>query len=246
MNASAINVRNLTVAYRERPVLTDVDICIPEGTLLGIVGPNGAGKTTLIKSILGLINPLAANISILGKPLTQQRHHIAYVPQRTTVDWDFPINVLDVVLMGSYRTLGWFSRPGKVEKERALTVLEKVGMTGYASRQIGQLSGGQQQRVFLARALMQEPSIYLLDEPFAGVDMSTEKIIINLLKELSTLGKTILVVHHDLQKLHEYFAWLLLLNVHKVACGPLAEVFTPENINATYAFNPAQSTIKIV
>ena len=234
MNSLALNIRNLTVAYKEKAVLSDVDIRIPEGTLLGIVGPNGAGKTTLIKSILGLVKPLAANISILGKPLTLHRRHIAYVPQRTTIDWDFPINVLDVVLMGSYSRLGWFFRPGQQEKQQALAALEKVGMTEYASRQIGQLSGGQQQRVFLARALMQNPSIYLMDEPFAGVDMSTEKMIISLLKELAQKGKTILVVHHDLQKLQEYFDWLLLLNVHKVACGPITQVFTPENIIATY------------
>lgn len=234
MNAFALNISNLTVAYKEKPVLSDVDICIPQGTLLGIVGPNGAGKTTLIKSILGLVKPLAANITILGKPLLLHRRHIAYVPQRTTIDWDFPINVLDVVLMGSYNKLGWFARPGEQEKMCALAALEKVGMTEFASRQIGQLSGGQQQRVFLARALMQNPSIYLMDEPFAGVDMSTEKMIITLLKELADSGKTILVVHHDLQKLQEYFDWLLLLNVHKVACGPTAQVFTHENIMATY------------
>lgn len=234
MNALALNIRNLTVAYKEKPVLSDVDISIPQGILLGIVGPNGAGKTTLIKSILGLVKPLAANISILGKPLLDHRRHIAYVPQRATIDWDFPINVLDVVLMGSYNKLGWFARPGQPEKQRALQALEKVGMTDYATRQIGQLSGGQQQRVFLARALMQNPSIYLMDEPFAGVDMSTEKMIITLLKELALTGKTILVVHHDLQKLREYFDWLLLLNICKVACGPTDLVFTPENITATY------------
>lgn len=234
MDTFALDIRNLTVAYKEKPALMDVDVSIPQGILLGIIGPNGAGKTTLIKSILGLVQPLAANISIFGKQLHQHRHHIAYVPQRASVDWDFPINALDVVLMGSYAQLGWFARPGRQEKERALAMLTKVGLTDYAHQQIGQLSGGQQQRVFLARALMQNPAIYLMDEPFAGVDIVSEKTIIDVLKGLTADGKTILVVHHDLQKLKEYFDWLLMLNVHKVACGPINNVLTVENIAATY------------
>jgi manganese/zinc/iron transport system ATP- binding protein len=235
MSSYALDVHNLTVAYKEKAVLQDIDISVPQGVLVGIVGPNGAGKTTFIKSILGLVKPMHATISVLGKPLSRDMFSkIAYVPQRSSIDWDFPINALDVVLMGSYKKLGWLKRPGSQEYEQAHQALEKVGLSAYASRQIGQLSGGQQQRVFLARALVQNADIYLMDEPFAGVDIASEKTIIDVLKTLINQGKTGLVVHHDLHTVQSYFDWLLMLNIHKVACGPVETVFTTENIIATY------------
>ena len=231
---NAIEVEDLTVAYREKPVLWDLDLHVPQGVLLAIVGPNGAGKTTLIKSILGLVKASAGRIIIHGKSYEQQRHLVAYVPQRGSVDWDFPTNVLDVVMMGLYGSLGWFSRPGKKEHQLALEALEKVGMVEFSRRQISQLSGGQQQRVFLARALTQDAQVYFMDEPFQGVDATTEKTIVNLLKELRAAGKTVIVVHHDLQTVSEYFDWVLLLNVRRIACGPVTEVFTEQNLKLTY------------
>ncbi len=237
MNSSkflALEINNLTVAYNHTPVLFNVDFSVPQQTLLGVVGPNGAGKTTLIKAILGLIKPIAGRIRIFGTSYYEQMKKIAYVPQRTSVDWDFPITVYDVVLMGCYGRLGWMRRPSKRDKEKALQVLEQVDLVAYASRPIGQLSGGQQQRVFLARALMQDAALYLMDEPFAGVDMVTEKIMISILKQLRSEGKTIVIVHHDVQTLAEYFDWLLLLNVKRIACGPINEVLMPEYICAAY------------
>jgi len=231
---TAIEVRDLTVAYRDRPVLWDVDLEVPAGVLMAIVGPNGAGKTTLMKSLLGLVRPAAGHVLINGRPYEQERKAVAYVPQRGSVDWDFPTSVLDVVMMGLYGRLGWFRRPGRKEREAALRALEKVGMAEFAHRQISQLSGGQQQRVFLARALVQEASMYLMDEPFQGVDATTERAIVTLLQELRGEGKTVLVVHHDLQTVPEYFDWVLLLNVRRVASGPVEEVFTDENLRATY------------
>ncbi len=233
-NDFVIEVEDLTVAYQEKPVLWDIDMFVPPSTLMAIVGPNGAGKTTLIKTILGLIKPVAGTVLIKGKPYEQQRRIVGYVPQRGSVDWDFPTNVLDVVMMGRYRALGWIRRPGKAEKEMALQALDKVGMRDYAERQISQLSGGQQQRVFLARALVQDAEIYFMDEPFQGVDATTERAIINLLKELRAAGKTVVVVHHDLQTVPEYFDWVMLLNVRSIASGPVEEVFTEENLRRTY------------
>lgn len=230
----AIEVEDLTVAYREKPVLWDVDLHVPVGILQAIIGPNGAGKTTLIKAILGLIKPSAGRVLIYGKPYIQQRHLVAYVPQRGSVDWDFPTNVLDVVLMGRYGQLGWFRRPGKVDYQKAEEALVKVGMADFMKRQISQLSGGQQQRVFLARALVQEALVYFMDEPFQGVDATTEKAIISLLKELRAAGKTVLVVHHDLQTVAEYFDWALLLNVRRIASGPVSDVFTDQNLRLAY------------
>ncbi|MFN2126069.1 MAG: metal ABC transporter ATP-binding protein [Candidatus Promineifilaceae bacterium] len=229
-----ISVEDLTVAYEQKPVLWDVDMFVPQGTLMAIVGPNGAGKSTLIKTILSLIKPIAGTVLIKGKPYEQQRQIVGYVPQRGSVDWDFPTNVLDVVMMGRYRALGWIKRPGQAEKEMALEALEKVGMSAYAGRQISQLSGGQQQRVFLARALVQDAEIYFMDEPFQGVDATTERAIVNILKELRAGGKTVVVVHHDLQTVPEYFDWVLLLNVRSIASGPVDEVFTEENLRRTY------------
>lgn len=234
MTDIAVEVTDLTVAYDEKPVLWDVDLRMPEGTLMAIVGPNGAGKTTLIKAILGLIPAAAGQVLIYGKPYAEQRHLVGYVPQRGSVDWDFPTSVLDVVMMGRYGALGWFRRPGRQEKQLALDALEKVGMRDLADRQISQLSGGQQQRTFLARALVQDAQVYFMDEPFQGVDATTERAIVNLLKELRAAGKTVIVVHHDLQTVPEYFDWVTLLNVRRIASGPVSEVFTEENLRLTY------------
>ncbi|HSM56662.1 MAG TPA: metal ABC transporter ATP-binding protein [Candidatus Sulfomarinibacteraceae bacterium] len=230
----AVRVQDLTVAYRDKPVLWDVDMDVPEGILMAIVGPNGAGKTTLIKAILGLIEPAAGQVLIYGQPYAQQRDLVGYVPQRGSVDWDFPTSVLDVVMMGRYRRLGWIRRPGREDERLALEALEKVGMHKFAERQISQLSGGQQQRVFLARALVQDAQIYFMDEPFQGVDATTERAIITLLKELNAANKTVVAVHHDLQTVPEYFDWVTLLNVRCVAAGPVAATFTEENLRATY------------
>ncbi len=230
----AIDVADMTAVYHEQPVLWDVDLQVPPGVLMAIVGPNGAGKTTLIKCILGLITPVAGSVWIQGKPYKERREAVAYVPQRGSVDWDFPTNVLDVVEMGRYGALGWLKRPGRREREAALEALEKVGMADYAQRQISQLSGGQQQRVFLARALAQDADIYLMDEPFQGVDATTERTIIQLLRDLRAEGKTVVAVHHDLQTVPEYFDWATLLNIRKIASGPVDEVFTAENLRLTY------------
>ncbi|MBN8210332.1 metal ABC transporter ATP-binding protein [Bacillus sp. NTK071] len=229
-----VNVSNVTVAYDRKPVLQEITFDMPEGKLIGVVGPNGAGKSTLIKAILGLIPTASGTVEIYGKPYKSQRKLVGYVPQRGSVDWDFPTNALDVVLMGRYGHIGWFRRPGKKDIAIALQALDKVGMKEYASRQISQLSGGQQQRVFLARALAQDATVYFMDEPFVGVDAATEKAIISLLNELKAQGKTVLVVHHDLQTVKEYFDWTLLLNKRKIALGPTEEVFTIDNLQKTY------------
>ncbi len=231
---SAIIVRDLTVAYRDKPVLWDIDLTVPKGILMAIVGPNGAGKTTLIKSILGLLKIAAGQVLIFDRLYKQQRHRVAYVPQRGTVDWEFPTSVLDVVLMGLYGKLGWFKRPGKKEKATAREALRQVGIEELQNRQIKQLSGGQQQRVFLARALVQDADLYFMDEPFQGVDATTERAIIDLLRSLREKGKTVLVVHHDLQTVQEYFDHVMLLNVRKIASGPIKEVFTLDNLRKTY------------
>jgi manganese/zinc/iron transport system ATP- binding protein len=231
---NAIDVTDLTVAYREKPVLWDVDLSVPSGVLMAVVGPNGAGKTTLIKSILGLVAPSAGQVQIHGRRYAEQRHRVAYVPQRGSVDWDFPTSALDVVMMGRYGALGWFRRPGARERELAHEALGKVGMAQFAERQISQLSGGQQQRVFLARALVQDAQVYFMDEPFQGVDATTERAIVALLQELRAQGKTVVVVHHDLQTVAEYFDWVTLLNVRKIASGPVAEAFTDNNLRLAY------------
>jgi manganese/zinc/iron transport system ATP- binding protein len=233
-NSLAIEVTDLTVAYEDKPVLWDVDLEVPAGILMAIVGPNGAGKTTLLKSMLGLIRPAAGQVLVYGKPYASQRRLVGYVPQRGSVDWDFPTSVLDVVMMGRYGALGWLRRPGKDEKAQARKALEKVGMVDFAERQISQLSGGQQQRVFLARALVQDAQIYLMDEPFQGVDAVTERAIVGLLRELRAEGKTVVVVHHDLQTVREYYDWVTLINVRRIASGPCEEVFTEDNLRLTY------------
>ena len=229
-----ITIEDLTVAYREEPVLWDVDVTVPQGTLMAIVGPNGAGKSTLIKAILGLVEVAAGRILIYGKPYPQQRHLVAYVPQRGSVDWDFPTSALDIVMMGRYGHLGWIKRPGKHEREVAMQALTQVGMEAFAHRQISQLSGGQQQRVFLARALAQDAQIYLMDEPFQGVDATTERAIIDVLKGLQAAGRTVVVVHHDLETVPEYFDHVLLLNVRAIASGSVADAFTQRNLREAY------------
>ncbi|AEI42253.1 metal ABC transporter ATP-binding protein [Paenibacillus mucilaginosus] len=231
---SPLSVKGLTVAYQKKPVLRDIGFEIPGGKLIGIVGPNGAGKSTLIKAVLGLIPRASGQVSIYGRPYTEQRKLIGYVPQRESVDWDFPTSALDVVMMGRYGHLGWFKRPGAKERELAMDCLEKVGMADFAGRQISQLSGGQQQRIFLARALAQDARLYFMDEPFVGVDAATEKAIITLLNELKKQGKTVLVVHHDLATVKEYFDWILLLNVELMGIGPVGEWFTKEHLQRTY------------
>jgi manganese/zinc/iron transport system ATP- binding protein len=232
--APAIEVNDLTVAYREMPVLWDIDWKIGAGVLGAIVGPNGAGKSTLIRAILGLVRPAAGQVLVHGRPYAEQRRRVAYVPQRGSVDWDFPTNVLDVVKMGRYGALGWLRRPGRRERELALDALARVGMETFAERQISQLSGGQQQRVFLARALVQDASVYLMDEPFQGVDAKTERAIVHVLQSLRRDGRTVVVVHHDLETVSEYFDEVLLLNVRRIAAGPVGEVFTEETLRRTY------------
>lgn len=234
MKVVPLEVDQLTIAYQKKPVLRSVSFQIPEGKLIGVLGPNGAGKSTLLKAVLGLIPKVQGEVSIYGKPYREQRKIVGYVPQRESVDWDFPTNALDVVMMGRYGHLGWFRRPGAKERQIAMECLAKVGMADYAGRQISQLSGGQQQRVFLARALAQNAQLYFMDEPFAVVDATTEKAIIGLLHELKEQGKTVLVVHHDLATVREYFDHVLLLNGELIAAGPTAETFTPENLQKTY------------
>ncbi len=234
MTAHVIEARDLTVAYHESPVLWDLDIDLEEGKATAIVGPNGAGKSTLLKAILGLV-PIAAGVTrIFDAQLNDVRQRVAYVPQRGSVDWDFPTNALDVVVMGRYGRLGWFRRPGREDREIARECLARVGMASFADRQISQLSGGQQQRVFLARALAQQADLYLMDEPFVGVDAVTERAIVQLLHEVRDAGKTVVAVHHDLDSVPEYFDNVILLNVSLIAAGPVAEVFTEENLRRTY------------
>jgi manganese/zinc/iron transport system ATP- binding protein len=229
-----LEVHDLTVSYDQHPVLWNVDLSLPAGKLIGILGPNGAGKSTLIKSIMGLIEPTSGYIKIFDKPLPEVRSRISYVPQRESVDWNFPASVLDVVVMGTYGKLGLFRRPGKKEKQIAMDALAQVGMSGYSDRQISELSGGQQQRVFIARALAQQADLYLMDEPFAGVDMATETAIFQLLQDMARSGKTVLVVHHDIHSAMNFFEWCIMLNLHLVASGPKDQVITEELLRKTY------------
>jgi manganese/zinc/iron transport system ATP- binding protein len=229
-----LEIHDLTVSYDQNPVLWNVDLSLPAGNLVGILGPNGAGKSTLIKAIMGLIPPTSGFVKIFDKPLNDVRARISYVPQRESVDWNFPASVLDVVMMGTYGKLGLFRRPGKKEKELAMQSLEQVGMAGFSKRQISELSGGQQQRVFIARALAQEADLYLMDEPFAGVDMATETAIFQLLRDMTTSGKTVIVVHHDIHSAMNFFDWLIMLNLHLVASGPKESVMNEEMLRKTY------------
>ncbi len=229
-----IEVHDLTVSYNQKPVLWGIDLALPKGSLVGIVGPNGAGKSTLIKSIMDLVPLSSGYVKLFDDTLDNVRSKISYVPQRESVDWDFPASVYDVVMMGRYGKLGLFKRPRQADREVVAESLRLVGMQEFRNRQISQLSGGQQQRVFLARALAQQADIYFMDEPFAGVDASTEKAIIDLLQKMSKEGKTVVVVHHDLQSVVNYFDWLILLNMRLVASGPTSEVFKEELLQEAY------------
>ncbi|HOA73166.1 MAG TPA: metal ABC transporter ATP-binding protein [Phycisphaerae bacterium] len=224
----------MTVAYHRKPVLWDIDLDVQEGRLVGIVGPNGAGKSTLIKAAIDLVPKASGRVMIYGEPYRKQRHLVGYVPQRESVDWDFPVSAEDVVAMGLYGQIGWFRPVRKKHRQAAREALERVGIGEFAHRQISELSGGQQQRVFLARALVQDAKLYFMDEPFAAVDAATEKAIVRILHDLRSAGKTVLVVHHDLQTVPQYFDDVILINMRVVAYGPTEEVFTPENLRKTY------------
>jgi manganese/zinc/iron transport system ATP- binding protein len=229
-----LRVWDLTVAYQQTPVLWDVAFQVPPASLVAVVGPNGAGKSTLLKAILELTPRTSGRIEVFGGPFVQQRRRVGYVPQRESVDWDFPVSVLDVVTMGLYREIGWCWPVRRRHRARAMEVLQQVGIAELADRQISHLSGGQQQRTFLARALAQAADLYLMDEPFAAVDAATELAIVQQLRQMKQQGKTCLVIHHDLQTVPEYFDHVLLLNMRVVASGSVAEVFTTENLQKTY------------
>ncbi len=231
---SPVSIHDLTVAYHRKPVLWDIDLDIPEGSLVGIVGPNGAGKSTLIKACLDLVPRVSGEVRFFGETYRKQRSLVGYVPQRESVDWDFPVSARDVVAMGLYAKIGWCRPVGRKHRKLAGEALEHVGIGHLADRQISQLSGGQQQRVFLARALAQDARVYFMDEPFAAVDAATERAIVQLLKELKAKGRTVLVVHHDLATVSQYFDWLILLNMRVVEAGPTEKVFTPGNLKKTY------------
>ena len=230
----ALHIEDLTVAFDSRPALWDVDLAVPEGVLMAVVGPNGAGKTTLIRAALDLIPRAAGSVRIFGEPVSRARGLTGYVPQRGSVDWDFPTTVQDVVMMGLYGRLGWLRRPGAAERLRTRQALEQIGIADLATRQISQLSGGQQQRTFLARALVQDARLYFMDEPFAAVDAITERAIVALLQELRARGRTVVVVHHDLQSVPDYFDQVTLLNVEVIASGPTAEVYSEDNLRRTF------------
>ncbi len=234
MPQTALEIHNVTVTYDRRPVLWDIDFSLPEGQLVGIVGPNGSGKTTLLKSIMGLVEPSSGYVRLFDQPLDEVRSRISYVPQRESVDWDFPVSVRQVVRMGRYRRGNMFSRLSAEDKRKADEALEKVGMSTFADRQISQLSGGQQQRVFIARSLAQEADLYLMDEPFAGVDAASEDAILTLLRTMKEAGKTVIIVHHDLQTAREFFDWMVLLNTRLVGVGPIEEVFTADHLREAY------------
>lgn len=243
---SPLDVSGLTVAYRRTPAVWNVDFKAVPGSLTAILGPNGAGKSTFLKGALGLVPTLQGRIGAFGLPINKNRRRIAYVPQRESVDWEFPATALDVVTMGLYRSIGWFRPIRRHHKEAALEALAQLGMADFANRQIGQLSGGQQQRVFLARALAQDADLYLMDEPLAGVDAATERTIVNLLRYLASSGKTALVVHHDLSTVKEYFDQALLLNVRHIASGPVDEAVTEDTLQRTYGGRLAAPQLRAV
>lgn len=231
---AAVELRNVTVSYDRKPAIRSVSVDLPAGERIAIVGPNGAGKSTLIKAVVGLVAMDSGQIRVHGEPIERVRQRVAYVPQRGVIDWDFPVLVRDVVIMGRFGRIGWFRRPGKTDRSIAADALERVGMTEFAERQIGQLSGGQQQRVFLARALAQEADVLLLDEPFVGVDAATEEAIFGLLDDARGEGKTVVVVNHDLGAVSRHFELVLLLNGRVVAFGPPAQVLLPDTLRRTY------------
>lgn len=231
---TSLEVKNLTVSYSNKIALTDVNFSMESGKLVGIIGPNGSGKSTLMKAVLNLTAKDSGEVRIDEKPIEKVRENIAYIPQRSNIDWDFPILVRDTVLLGTYPKLGLFKRPKAKEKKIAEEALKKVGMEDFADKQIGELSGGQQQRVFLARSLAQNADIFFMDEPFVGIDIHSEEIIINILKELRDQGKTLFVIHHDLTKVEDYFDELILVNKELVAAGAVSDVFTPELMERTF------------
>lgn len=239
MKKIALKVEQLSVNYDKTPVLWDICCEVPEGKLVGIIGPNGAGKSTFLKTLLGMTRPLSGRIEFFGEPYKKVRNRIAYVPQRSSVDWDFPVTAFEVVLMGRYGKMGILKWPKAADRQAAEHALEMVGMLPFADRQISQLSGGQQQRLFIARALLQDADLYLMDEPFAGVDMATEKAIIALMDKLKMQGKTLLVVHHDLSTVDNYFDWVIMFNTCLIASGPTADVFNSEMIIRTYGRSSA-------
>lgn len=232
--ATPLAINDLTVAYHRKPVLWDISIELPPGKLVGVIGPNGAGKSTLIKAVLDLVPAASGRVLVFGKPYRKNRHRVGYVPQRESVDWDFPVSAVDVVAMGLYGRIGWCLPVTKKYRRIALEALDRVGIADLANRQISHLSGGQQQRTFLARALVQNADLYLMDEPFAAVDAATERAIVEILQELRHAGKTMVIVHHDLHTVPEYFDHVILLNMRVVAMGPTREVFTTENLQKTY------------
>ncbi len=234
VNATAIRIKELTVSYQHKPVLWNINLKLPSSQIIGIIGPNGSGKTTLLKSIMGLLPLDSGHVDFFGEPLKNMRGKISYVPQRESVDWDFPATIYDVVLMGRYRSNNLFRRLKAADHAIAKEAIEKVGLSDLQNRHIGQLSGGQQQRVFLARALAQEADIYLMDEPFVGVDAATEDAILRILAEMRKQGKTLIIVHHDLQTAFQTFDWIVLLRTRLIANGPTKEVFTAENLQEAY------------
>ena len=244
--AAPLSVRGLTVAYNDRPAIWDVDYAAPDRSLVAIVGPNGAGKSTLIKAVLGLVPTLAGEVRVYGETLRRARRAVAYVPQRSSVDWDFPASAEDVVAMGLYGRIGWCRPVRRRHREEARAHLDRVGMADFAGRQIGQLSGGQQQRVFLARALAQDAKLYLMDEPFAGVDAATERAIVEVMRELRANGSTVICVHHDLQTVADYFDHALIMNVRPVAAGAIDAVLTEEALQAAYGGRLAATEIRAI
>lgn len=231
---TAIETHNLSVSYNQRPVLWNIDFELPTGNIIGILGPNGSGKTTLLKAIMGLVKTSSGYVKVFDSDLDAVRERISYVPQRESVDWNFPANVMDIVLMGRYRRSNLTKRLSSHDRDLAAEALEKVNMLEFSNRQISQLSGGQQQRVFIARSLCQGADLYIMDEPFIGVDAATEEAIMDLLMEMRNEGKTVIVVHHDLQSAKEFFDWIVLLNTRLVASGPISEVFTEELLQQAF------------
>ncbi len=229
-----IEAHNLTVSYNRKPVLWNIDFTLPQGSLIGVIGPNGSGKTTLLKALMGLLKPASGYVKVFGEELDKVRSRVSYVPQRESVDWDFPASALDVVLMGRYRPGNLLRGLNSKDKQKALEALERVGMSNFANRQISQLSGGQQQRVFIARSLAQDADLYIMDEPFVGVDAATESSILDLLSSMKIAGKTVVVVHHDLETAKQYFDWIVLLNTRLVASGSKEDVFIPELLQEAY------------
>lgn len=233
----ACQTTGLSVAYRTDPVLRNVDVVVPAGSVMGVVGPNGAGKSTLIKAMLGLVTPLTGTTTFFNQPLTRVRQRVGYMPQSTSVDWDFPTTVRDVVLMGTYGRLGWLRRPRRGEKDTAAAAMENTGITDLADRQIGELSGGQRQRVFLARSLAQTPDLFLMDEPFQGIDAKSQHAIVSVLHQLRQEGKTVMIVHHDLATVEDFCTHVTLLNQTVISSGPIDEAFTSEHLRTAYRVN---------